>query len=246
MTAAPVIEIFSGIQGEGPRVGTRTLFLRLLGCNRNCLYCDTPRTEQGLARIERAPGGRDFEHRPSLMTSDEILQALARLQGPCPVHACLGLTGGEPLLHLDLLRELLPQTRALGMKRYLETNGTLPDALAEILPEIDEVAMDIKLESATGEPTPWESHEAFMRTGSRRPLIVKLVVSSSTPDEELSDAAKIMDRVRPPDLQIVIQPVWREEGLTPATRLIQMADLFATRGWTARVIPQIHKMLRDL
>ena len=34
-------EIFSSIQGEGPVVGYKQLFIRFCGCNLNCAYCDT-------------------------------------------------------------------------------------------------------------------------------------------------------------------------------------------------------------
>ena len=36
-----VKEIFTSIQGEGPYVGYKQLFIRLCGCNLNCSYCDT-------------------------------------------------------------------------------------------------------------------------------------------------------------------------------------------------------------
>ena len=38
---AKINEIFSSIQGEGPVVGYKQLFIRFCGCNLNCDYCDT-------------------------------------------------------------------------------------------------------------------------------------------------------------------------------------------------------------
>lgn len=36
-----VNEIFASIQGEGPVVGYKQLFIRFCRCNLNCSYCDT-------------------------------------------------------------------------------------------------------------------------------------------------------------------------------------------------------------
>ena len=41
MSNAIIKEIFSSIQGEGPYIGEKQLFIRFCGCNLNCAYCDT-------------------------------------------------------------------------------------------------------------------------------------------------------------------------------------------------------------
>jgi len=41
---APLIEVFSSIQGEGRYVGQPQVFLRLAGCPLRCRWCDTPRS----------------------------------------------------------------------------------------------------------------------------------------------------------------------------------------------------------
>lgn len=57
----------------------------------------------------------------------------------------VAITGGEPLLHSDL-PELLEKIRALGYAVKLDTNGSFPQQLGEILDAglADYVAMDIK------------------------------------------------------------------------------------------------------
>jgi len=57
----------------------------------------------------------------------------------------VAITGGEPLLHKDI-PAFLEKVRALGYKIKLDTNGSLPDALEDIVRAglVDRVAMDIK------------------------------------------------------------------------------------------------------
>ena len=42
---APIIEIFSSIQGEGLLIGERQIFVRFAGCNLDCTYCDTKNSQ---------------------------------------------------------------------------------------------------------------------------------------------------------------------------------------------------------
>ena len=55
------------------------------------------------------------------------------------------ITGGEPLIHPDIA-DLIEKVRALGYPVKLDTNGTFPARLAELLTRglVDYVAMDIK------------------------------------------------------------------------------------------------------
>ena len=41
MNKIKVKEIFASIQGEGPYVGYKQLFVRFCNCNLKCNYCDT-------------------------------------------------------------------------------------------------------------------------------------------------------------------------------------------------------------
>ena len=81
---AKIKEIFSSIQGEGPLVGYKQLFIRFCGCNLNCNYCDT-----------------DFELNFSKdFSAEEILEVINK-NTDC--HS-VSLTGGEPLLQVDFIK----------------------------------------------------------------------------------------------------------------------------------------------
>ena len=76
------------------------------------------------------------------MPQEELLQFLRKranlLEGVC-------ITGGEPTLHADL-PQLLEQIQTLGLSVKLDTNGTRPEFLRQLLCRglVDYVAMDIK------------------------------------------------------------------------------------------------------
>lgn len=64
------------------------------------------------------------------------------------------VSGGEPTLHPDA-GQLVSRLKALGFAVKMDTNGSLPDRLLELLPDLDYVAMDLKTciadyESLTG------------------------------------------------------------------------------------------------
>lgn len=113
MTATlPVSELFGPtIQGEGPAAGQAAMFLRTMGCNLSCSWCDTPYTWDGHRFDLRA----ETTH----MTPHEIAEKVA---GRAPI---VVITGGEPLLHqekpgwLALLGLLVRKHRI-----HIETNGT--------------------------------------------------------------------------------------------------------------------------
>ena len=254
--SAPVSQIFSGIQGEGSRVGLRTLFFRLRGCNWNCLYCDTDSSLDGKARIEIEPGSRCFKERANPLSVSEASDALSSLYRPSSGAVDLAVTGGEPLLYPSFLKALLSGWPDSGLPRphvLLETNGTLPEALEETFPLWDTVSMDIKLQSATGQPTPWDLHGRFLDKLREAPnTIIKLVVVHDTDLQELLQAVELLRLAGLKCPEIVLQPVTVGEGwplkldCPPPPQLLSMMELFAEQGFTCRVIPQTHKFLGDL
>lgn len=99
------------------------------GCNLRCPFCHNANLV-----LTGAP--------EEIMSTNELLAFLekrkGRLDGVC-------ISGGEPTLHHDL-KEFIQDIRALGYKIKLDTNGTAPDKLEELINEglLDYVAMDIK------------------------------------------------------------------------------------------------------
>jgi 7-carboxy-7-deazaguanine synthase len=244
--SADLVEVFSAIQGEGPRVGERHLFVRFMHCDAHCRYCDTPLCHEPLEtwRLEVTPGQRDFVRRKN----PEPLESLAaiiseRLFEPVR-HAAVAFTGGEPLLQAAAILELAPAIRARGAAVLLETDGNLPDAFVSVRGVIDVLSMDWKLPSATGEPSRAADHRRMLGASSGIACYVKAVFVEETPDEEIVEAARAVSSARP-DAPLVLQPASPcgavKRAPSPARALhLQQAALRIHKD--VRVIPQVHKL----
>ncbi|MFP4498553.1 MAG: 7-carboxy-7-deazaguanine synthase QueE, partial [Vulcanimicrobiota bacterium] len=190
-------EIFSSIQGEGLYCGTRQLFVRFAGCNLECNYCDTPiaRNRCQSFKIEKTPGSGMAEEIANPVNVDLLLEIFNQF-GQYHHHS-ISLTGGEPLLQVNFLRLLLLEPHRHGKKIYMDTNGTLPQNLKEIIELIDILAMDMKLPSTSGLKPYWNEHRQFLETASRKEVFVKIVVDDYTEPGEIIEACKIIKSVNP-------------------------------------------------
>ncbi|AVX20542.1 MULTISPECIES: 7-carboxy-7-deazaguanine synthase QueE [Carboxydocella] len=241
MQAAFLIEMMSSFQGEGTVVGLRQLFLRFAGCNLACAYCDTRYSlhAQETWKVEFPPGTGCWNILTNPVTVEQLLEQIKKFNPD--KHHSLSLTGGEPLLHSDFLQEFLPKIKQMGWKIYLETNGTLVHNLKQVLDYIDIIAMDIKLESATGAPTPWEEHQKFLELAMNKSCFIKVVVNSRTDRREIGQVAQLGPE-RTIAIDIVLQPQTGSE-LPPANRWIEWQEILKPFYREVRIIPQTHKIL---
>ena len=103
-----------------------TVFLQ--GCNFRCPFCHNSGLLEGQ--------GSDLIPQEELMAF--LRKRVGLLEGVC-------ITGGEPTLQKDLC-QLLEEIKALGFAVKLDTNGSRPEVLKELVHRglVDYVAMDIK------------------------------------------------------------------------------------------------------
>lgn len=245
-TPAPLVELFSSVQGEGVLIGRRQVFLRFSGCNLECGYCDTKHQSPERCAIEIDPGSRTFEQTTNPVSLDTILNRLRDWQLRHPLlHHSLSITGGEPLLHAGVLREWLPTLRSL-LPVFLETNGVLYRELAEIIDYVDMISMDIKIPSTSGHADLWQDHADFLRTAARKDCYVKIVVGVETGHEEIIRSARLIADIKrstPLILQPVTQQLSHHEIGAHLLALQQSASMYIE---DVRVIPQMHTILRIL
>jgi len=213
-----VKEIFTSIQGEGPYVGYKQLFIRLCGCNLKCNYCDT-----------------DFDANESQVYTVEELINVANNNLDC--HS-ISLTGGEPLLHTDFIKEFSDK---INLPIYLETNGTLPDKLQEIIQLITYISADIKLPSCSGLCPMWEKHEEFFNIASEKELFAKVVFNENINDFEIH---KITHLCKKFNIELIMQPMMQGKLATINSNFMQETlDKCLKIYSRTRLIPQVHKFI---
>ena len=151
--AAPVMEVFASIQGEGLHVGEPQVFLRMRGCPLRCRWCDTPGSwTLGEADVARIAGAQGIERQPAWATPFQAACWIAAAEPGAP--RTVSLTGGEPLMWPEFVTRLKP---LLGERRlHLETAGGHPKALAAVLPVVDHVSLDLKLAADLDAPVELE------------------------------------------------------------------------------------------
>ena len=211
-------EIFASIQGEGPFIGYRQLFVRFCGCNLNCSFCDT-----------------DYDTVNSKQYTVEELVEEVKKHSDC--HS-VSLTGGEPLLNTGFLKEFLPQC---PLPVYLETNATLAGELGEIIDYIDFVSADIKLPSCTGGSAYWNEHDEFFKKACHKELFAKIVFDENITEEEIKQSAKLGAKY---GIELILQPKNTNEFVKPDMDFVnKIFSRFLEKYKKVRVIPQVHKIL---
>ncbi|WP_299489787.1 7-carboxy-7-deazaguanine synthase QueE [Acaryochloris sp. IP29b_bin.137] len=256
MNALPtvnLVEIFSAIQGEGLNVGTRQIFIRFAGCDLRCHFCDSAHTwtPKSSCQIERTPGCRDFVRYSNPVTLAQIL-AWVQDQDQSGIHDSISLTGGEPLLQVAFLQELLPLLKQqTSLPIYLETGGHHPGPLEQLLPDLDSVGMDLKLPSVSGE-THWLQHRQCLELCYQANVEVfcKLIVGEQTDWTDLVTAVQLVAEISP-TMAIFLQPVTPLSAQHP----VQPPTPDQVLAWQGnlkqicqqiRVVPQTHKFLGQL
>ena len=212
-------EIFSSIQGEGPYIGYEQLFIRFSKCNLNCQYCDT-----------------DFKTDLKEYNANELIEEVKKHTN---IHS-ISLTGGEPLLDINFLKDFLPLTKKTI---YLETNGTLYKNLKEIIDLINIISMDIKLDSTSKNGDLFSAHEKFIKiaTENKKEIFVKIVFDENITEDEISKCTTLAKKY---NIQIILQPKMDGDALNISSQTIdEIFSKFITQYENVRLIPQVHKFL---
>ena len=119
-------EVFPGVQGEGPWMGKRQVFIRLAGCRLRCRYCDTVwarRPRPGTWRMWSPGAGWRTRRNP--VAADHLTGVLERVVAAYGPVDGFAVTGGEPLEQSGFVRRLAGDVKASwpGANILLQTKG---------------------------------------------------------------------------------------------------------------------------
>ena len=188
-----VCEIFLSIQGEGLDMGLPTVFVRSVGCNLRCAWCDTKYAYEG---------GAEWS-----LDSLETRIASYKVRRVC-------LTGGEPLAQKDapgLILRLLND----GYVVSVETNGSLPVKDIVSLDKFGKlrVSLDIKCPSSKMQNKMRFENLADLRERDQ----VKFVLR----DQKDYAHARAALKDHPTKAAVVFQPVWGRSGARIAEAILK-------------------------
>lgn len=107
--------------------GKMALVLFTPGCNLRCKYCHNPQLLKNQELSKWDIGEIEEEVENNLDFIDAIV-----------------LSGGEPLLHVNDIKNFIKQAKDNDLLVKLDTNGLNPKQLREIIKDLDYVAMDVK------------------------------------------------------------------------------------------------------
>jgi 7-carboxy-7-deazaguanine synthase len=227
-------------------------------CDLRCAWCDSPGTwrRSVSCRLEIAPGAAVFRELDNPIDEATISDTFETLD--VSNHRFVSLTGGEPLLQPDAVIVVAEMARARGASPYLETHGLAMEAMAQVAPHIDVVAMDWKLASdvrRAGEARGalrgdfHDEHEGFLRAAANAcEVFVKVVVTPTTREAELDEVCRRIESIAP-QTPLVLQPVTPCGSVHTAPdpeSMLRYLRRASTRLPDVRLVPQTHKQLQVL
>lgn len=223
----PVSEQFGPtLQGEGPYAGAAVQFLRMMGCNLSCSWCDTPYTWDG-SRFDLYAERTD---KPWDTIVADLIFGLP-----------LVVSGGEPLLHQNnrAFQAVLQGAVMRACDVHVETNGTiLPNAAVRSSTKV--FAVSPKLSHAgrhrgRQDPTMDLGWVQLARDGQ---AFLKVVVRDAAEVEYVADWAH---RIGWPSWQVWVMPLgtdtasllgrWREIATAAAHRHINATQRLHVLAW---------------
>lgn len=210
------VEVFSSIQGEGPTVGTPSVFVRLALCNLTCSWCDSAYTWDW--------SRHDIREETTTLSVEAVVRRVEELAGDRVRTAVV--TGGEPMLQTGAVEGLAAGLASRGFRIEVETNGTIApgDRLRELVAQWN---VSPKLESSDNAEARREVPEALRQFAALENAFWKFVITS---EEDLPEVRALVRRYRVPRERVWLMPEGTDAE-TVAERSRWLADVCREEGF---------------
>jgi len=223
-------EIFFSYQGEGIYYLQPQIFVRFCGCNLECDYCDEAEIIKLNERYKR-----------------NLYSVLNRIKNLSKKHKTktICITGGEPLLQLEFLLDLLKNLKKNNYKTYLETNASLIENFKYVIKYIDVISVDFKFPSSCKNDL-FSKHKEFLKLCKKfkKDFFVKFILTNKTKDYEIKKSVNIIKSIDR-KIKVVLQPVTpiRNIFLPKPIKIFLWFDYIKKKLYNIYLIPQLHKLV---
>ena len=226
---APISEIFFSYQGEGIFAGIGQIFVRFVGCNLKCNYCDTKYSDK-------------INQKTKFLTTEDVYKSIVKIYlknkdkffGRKP---SVSFTGGEPLLYCNFLETVVKKLKKENFEIYIETNGILFKEIKQLYKYCDVIAADVKLKSACGKNL-LNLHEQFLKN-SKNKVFTKIVITKNVTEKEFTEAVLTVSKISK-NIKLVLQP--SDFSKKTNINLIKCYNIAAKYLKDVRILPQMHKI----
>lgn len=227
---APINEVFFSYQGEGVFAGLPQIFVRFMGCNLKCNYCDTIKS----IKINKL----NSKYFTTQKLFEYILNVFEKNKNNFyEKKPSISFTGGEPLIYTDFILELIKKYLKNKFSIYIETNGTLPEQIKKIYKYCDVVAMDIKFKSACKKDL-FKEHKLFIKNCKDK-VFIKTVITKNTTIEEFIKAINIVSSISN-KIKLIIQPSSFDNIINK--KIFKFYSIATSNVNDVRILPQLHKL----
>jgi len=218
-TVYPIIEIYTGFEGEGLFVGTPQVFVRFSGCNLDCPFCDTKYAWDGSVK-------------PILYDDEGLCQELSKYSN----YKKISLTGGEPLLFVQYMDRLFSNLMGIFDEINIETNGSLYHKNLEILRGNLFLSISPKMDYLSEVNGYIDNLKKLLNVTMK--YQIKFLIDDTKFDKDMNKLKIFMELFDVPKEKIIIQPVWYEDR-----DYSKIVESIMSKVVDFRVIPQVHKFI---
>ena len=228
----PVTQMFPTIEGEGLHLGTPRFFVRLGGCGIGCAGCDSSFT---------------FGIKNSTLYKVEDLAKLVIEETRKAHMREVSITGGEPMLYPEELRDLVILLRKASLHVSLETSGMILES--SIFRFFDYISMDIKTPSSkvhvTLEQIDFIARVAAAHSGVQLKAVIwdefDLTWIEQSCFRFIDPTSFGKPLILTPGSPEVTEKTDRLELIAHWQKIYDMIQNW-NKGYNIRIVPQIHKI----